>query len=162
MVGLRMTVHTTGYTSAVRKLTKTDPPLESRTVRWAMEQIGKVGEQQAKLAAPRGATGGLLAGITHKVDKKPVPRWTVIKDTARARRAAKRQSKKARAGLAPLRMVGGYRYPGKLNWMRAYKKSGKPNIHYGWFTRAMVTTKLRVTPILNQAGKLLQQDWERG
>jgi hypothetical protein len=136
-----------------------NPPFGAKEWAAGLQELGQLGARLARQAAPRGATGQLAARIVTKIQAAALPQWVVVKDTARGQpRAYKRQNKKARAGLAPLRMTKGYAYPARLNYQAVYK-GGKANRHFGWFTHAMDATRQGTGSILAKAAAEMERQW---
>lgn len=148
----KMDVQLRGFREARAKLKQT-PPFHAPAVRNFLDQLGRVGVAAAQGAAPRGKTGQTARSNVYAVQDRPFPTWVRVKNTARARgRAAKRQSKKARAGLVALRYTKGYPYPARLNYDPTYKT-------HGWFTRAIRQTQGRVDSLLTGAGRDIEKEW---
>lgn len=150
----RADVELQGWTQLRRNLNR-KPPLHAPTWQKFVTGLGKIAVDQAWRASPVGETHRLQNSNQYKVDPRPVPSYVVIKNTARAApRPAKRQNKQARAGQAPLRMVQGYRYPGRLNWDQRVRT-------HGWFTKAIQRARQSLQPLLIRAARELEQEWQR-
>jgi hypothetical protein len=155
-VSFNGSIQLSGFREARAKLKQT-PPFYSPAVREFFDALGKVGRAAAQAASPHGATGKLAASNVYAVDKSPFPTWMRVKNTARAKgKASKRQTKKARAGLAPLKLNKGVSYPAVLNY--GDKKRGRTK-HIGWFTRAMRITATREDSLLAAMGDRIQKEW---
>lgn len=149
----KVDVGLSGFKEARAKLKET-PPFHAPAVRKFLDQLGRVGVAAVQGAAPRGKTGQLASQNVYRVQERPFPTWVRVQNKARARGAvAKRQSKKARAGLAPLRYTKGYPYGGRLNYDKTYRT-------HGWFTRAIKAAQGRVDSLLTSAGQDIEREWK--
>ncbi len=160
MGNLKMGVELQGFKQLRAKL-KESPPIYAKAWSDAAKDITEVGLRVIRARAPHGKTGLLASSVKGWPQKQPVPTYIVLKDTARARgRLSVRQSKKARAGLAPLRYTKGYPYPGWLNYARAKgNRKGSPRV--GWFTNAVKDARGLIGPALNDAAKAIETAWNR-
>ncbi len=150
---LKLDVGVTGFKEARAKLKET-PPFHAPAVRKFLEQLGRVGVAAVQGAAPRGKTGQLASSNVYKVQERPFPTWVRVQNKAHAQgRLAKRQSKKARAGLAPLRYTKGYPYGGRLNYDPHYRT-------HGWWTKAIRAAQGRVDSLLTGAGQDIEREWK--
>lgn len=148
----RIDVQVRGFREARQKLRQT-PPFIAPATRHLLDQLGRIGVAAVRGAAPRGRTSQLQQGAVYQVQKKPFPTWVRVKNTARARgRLAKRQSKKARAGLAPLRYTKGYPYGARLNYDRTYRT-------HLWWTKAIRSAQARTDSLLAGAAREIEEEW---
>lgn len=155
-VSFNGSVQLRGFREARAKL-KQSPPFYAPAVRDFLDQLGKVGRTAAQAASPKGATGQAASSNVYAVQDKPFPTWVRVKNTARAKgRLSKRQSKKARAGLAPLKYTKGVSYPAVLNF--GDKKKAKTK-WIGWFTKAMRNARARTDSLLSGMGDQIQKEW---
>jgi hypothetical protein len=152
MPAFSASVRLSGFREARAKLKQT-PPFHAEAVRKFLDQLGRVGVAAVQGAAPRGKTGQLASQNVYKVQERPFPTSVRVQNKARARgRVAKRQNKKARAGLAPLRYTKGYPYAGRLNYDPKYRT-------HGWWTRAIRAAQNRVDSLLTSAGQDIEREW---
>jgi hypothetical protein len=155
-VSFNGSVQLRGFKEARAKL-KQSPPFYAPAMRNFMDQLGKIGRTAAQAAAPKGATGQAASSNIYAVQDKPFPTWVRVKNTARAKgRLSKRQSKKARAGLAPLKYTKGVSYPAVLNFGVKGKKKSR---WIGWFSNAMRTTRARIPSLLAGMGDQIEKEW---
>ncbi len=148
----KLDVGVTGFKEARAKL-KQSPPFYAPSVRKFLDQLGRVGVAAVQGAAPRGKTGQLASSNVYQVQENPFPTWVRVQNKARARgRLAKRQSKKAKAGLAPLKYTKGYPYGGRLNYDKTYRTQG-------WWTRAIRAAQGRTDSLLSTAARDIEQEW---
>lgn len=127
---VKVTIEIEGYAALMRKLR---PPenLYAKAWRDAMEEVGRLGAEQARKTAPRGATGNLVAGISYKVQKSPVPRYVVIKNTTRRKK---------------------YSYPTLLEYSPKHH-------HFGWMRKAIDQVMSRADQILSKAARAIERKW---
>jgi hypothetical protein len=157
---LRLGIEIEGFRQLRAKL-KADPPIYAKAWHDAAENIAQIGVRMVRARAPHGKTGLLQSSIKGWAQRQPVPSYVVLKNTARARgRLFKRQSKKARAGLAPLKYTKGYPYPGWLNYARA-KGNRKGSPYLGWFTGAVKDALGAIDPALKEAARSIESAWKR-
>lgn len=151
---MRVDVQVSGFREARARLRET-PPFYSPAARNLLDHLGRIGVAAVRGASPRGATGRLQGGTIYQVQKKPFPTWVRVKNTTRARgRVAKRQSKKARAGLAPLRYTKGYPYGGRLNYDAKYRT-------HLWWTKAIRAAQARTDSLLAGSAREIEEEWGR-
>ena len=113
--------------------------LLAQPLRQALEVGAAAGQSAAAGRAPRGATGKLGAKLTHRVDKRPVPRYAVVKTTATRTSAKYRR----------------YSYPRRLEF-------DPKSRHKDWFLRAVLSVRPQVEQALRAAAGQIEQRWGRG
>lgn len=144
---MSMDVQLRGFTELRRRIGGSD--LYAAAWTEVMEKVGELGSMAAQAGGPIGPTGRLVARITHKVDRQPVPRYAVVKTTAKQ---------------------GRYSYPGFTNYspyasrIHPNRKDGqprraRPNPNQGWLGRAMQRIRPAINPILRQAASQIQARW---
>lgn len=96
-----------------------------------MEAIGVIGQNRAVEFAPmkRGTT---IARMSHRVQKKPIPLYVVIKTTARSAK--------------------GYSYPRLHEY---YRRSP----HYGWMYKAMQASKGLWSGVMDTTARQIESKW---
>ena len=67
----------------VRGIAELQRKLNGRELHWqpvrrALNDLGKQAAAAAKAGAPRGSTGDLSAGMTHKLNAVPMPLWVAV------------------------------------------------------------------------------------
>jgi hypothetical protein len=155
----KIDIEVSGFDRLRRKI-REDPPFVAPVWKQVVEKAGQIGVREAQQRAPR-RSGLLAASLISTAQKKPMPSWVRVTDTARARgRLYKRQSKKAQAGLVAMKYTKGYSYPAWQNYaIPKGKRRGSP--HRGWFTQAMQSTQTRIGPLLSLAVKQIEAEWYR-
>lgn len=130
MATLKVTIEIAGYAALMRKLR---PPesLYAKPWRDAMEEVARLGAEQARSTAPRGETGQLAAKIAYRVQKSPIPRYAVIKTTARRKK---------------------FPYPRLLEWSPKHH-------HSGWMRKAIDQVMSRADRILSKAARQIERKW---
>lgn len=108
-----------------------DSELLKDTWQKGMEAVGVIGEQFAITFAPM-KSGRTIAKMSHRVQKKPVPLYAIVKTTARSNR--------------------GYSYP------RLHEYSRR-SPHYGWMYRAMVASKGLWEGVLSKTADDIERKW---
>lgn len=114
----------------------------------AMKEIGVLGEQAVITTAPMGG-GGTIARMSHKVHMAAIPKYVVIKTTAKR---------------------GRFPYPRFTNYspvssrLRPLTKAGaprraRPNPNKGWFQRGIQRVWGVVPTIMEKAARNVEQRW---
>ena len=137
MAGMRFIVKVTGFKELRQKLKREEllgPPWRS-----AMEEIGSIGADAVRAAAP--TRSGLTASKTgFRVQKGATPFWTVVATKAKRK---------------------GFPYPRITNFSpyanSRYHKGVNPN--RGWFTNATNRARAALGAVLNRAADEIQRRW---
>lgn len=130
---IRVRIETKGF-KETRKLLRGNG-LYAEPLRRALEEVGQRGEAMEKAGAPVGVTGKTRDKTTHRVSKAKVPRYVVIRTTARRK--------------------GGFAYP---RWNNFAPKS--PN--KGFFTGKIGALIPQFAAAISKAGDEIQANWTSG
>lgn len=114
-------------------------------IKHALNQIGAFGETRAKQRAPR-ASGRLSAGISHKMDVRPIPLWTKVGYVN---------------GAMPTNK--GFRYPYALNASkkRIYHYAGTKKKTYRWLSGVMAQVRRQFGSLIQNAAREIESNWRR-
>ena len=147
---LNMDIELRGFKELGRKVAGATEQDGFIAVPWrrAMNDLGRLAEGGPVTTAPM-HTGATVNKMAHKVHKAAMPRYVVVKTTARR---------------------GRYSYPRFTNYspvssrMRPATKSGtlrrtRPNPNKGWFERGIQRIWPAVQPILERAARQIEARW---
>lgn len=152
--GLKFSVSLSGFREMEKKLkTAYDdgPSLFGGPWRQALDAMGRLGEQSAISKAPLGPTGRTIALMSYRVQKVPMPRYVVVKTTARDGR------------FSYPRFTNYSKFASRIhpNTKAGAQRRAKPNPHRYWFNEAMKRVIPAMNPILQIAKAKIEQAWAR-
>lgn len=137
---INMTVETRGFKEVQRFLRgKHAEAFYAEEYRDVIDALAKKGEHIAAQSAPSGRTGQLELRIGHRVQKRALPTWFVVRSFASRRSAA---------------YPRGFFYGRILNFAAKYG-------HLGWFTGPLKRLGAVAGPILSSAARSIEHKWGR-
>lgn len=148
--GLKMSINIKGFKETERILNTEE--LAGPPWRTFMEAVGALGADAIRAGAPM-RSGLTINRTSHKVQNKPLPRYSVFKTSALKRGKA---------------YPGGYPYPRITNYspyaMNRVGKDGarvstKPNPNRGWFERSIKRVERGVEALLQHAADDIARRW---
>lgn len=119
-----------GMDQVLRKLRGEGAALYAEPLRAALRELAARADQRGRAVAPR-ATGQLVSKLTHKVSARAVPRWALVKTTARNK---------------------DFSYPRLLEYS---PKHG----HQGWLRRAVRQSLVGAQATLDRAARRIEALW---